>query len=57
LSASYATISVSTTVRNVSAHSPTMELCGFTVGFVRKYWQLRPDVTGSYQVPVYYGFN
>jgi hypothetical protein len=34
-----------------------MELCGFTVGFVRKYWQLRPDVTGTYQLPVYYGFN
>src|SRR5260221_13510377 len=34
-----------------------MELCNFTVQWVRKYWQLRPDVTGTYRVPVYYGFN
>jgi hypothetical protein len=38
-------------------HKGPEELCGFTVQFVRKYYQLRPDVTGSYQFPVYYGFN
>jgi hypothetical protein len=38
-------------------HKGPEELCGFTVEFVRKHYQLRPDVTGSYQFPVYYGFN
>jgi hypothetical protein len=38
-------------------HKGPEELCDFTVGFVRKYWQLRPDVTGTYRVPVYYGFD
>lgn len=38
-------------------HKGPEELCEFTVRFVRKYYQLRPDVTGSYQFPVYYGFN
>lgn len=38
-------------------HQGPEELCDFTVRFVRKYYQLRPDVTGTYQFPVYYGFN
>ena len=38
-------------------HKGPDELCEFTVRFVRKYYRLRPDVTGSYQFPVYYGFN
>jgi hypothetical protein len=38
-------------------HKGPDELCDFTVRFVRKYWQLRPDATGTYRVPVYYGLN
>ena len=38
-------------------HKGPDELCDFTVQFIRKYWQLRPDVTGTYRIPVYYGLN
>lgn len=34
-----------------------IELCGFTAGWVRKHWQLRPDVTGTYRLSVYYGWD
>jgi hypothetical protein len=38
-------------------HKGPEELCDAAVGWVRKYWQLRPDVTGTYRLPVYYGFD
>jgi hypothetical protein len=43
-------------LRVLDQKGPT-ELSGFTVAWVRKYWRLRPDVTGTYRVPVYYGWD
>jgi len=31
-----------------------VELCDYMVEWVRQHWQFRPNVTGSYRVPVYF---
>jgi hypothetical protein len=43
-------------IRVLDQKGPT-ELCDYMVEWVREHWQFRPNVSGSYRVPVYFELN
>ena len=44
-----------TDVHVVDEYGPA-ELGAYTVGWVRVHWQLKPNLTGTYRVSVYYDY-
>lgn len=43
-------------IRVIDQKGPT-EFCDYTVKWVRERWLFKPSVSGTYTVPVYYGFG
>ena len=45
-----------TDIRVIEQHGPN-KMCEYIVEWVRNNWRFRPDVTGTFRIPVYYRFS